>query len=188
MQHVSINGEYSLPSSPASPSRGDSDLPIPSLYQFSAADAASAADYSNDPGVEDGVVNSPPAKVCGGAYAPTPSPLRGGKRMRLTGGGMSPREGSAPKCPKSSRRLCMDPTILQPAVILDVPTIAVISVDASVAPAKAMLAPGFVRPEPPIAKVVNLTRSNVLVSFHIGIAFLHPPLLSANARPKPTLH
>ena len=150
---------------------------MPSLYQFSAADAASAVDYSKCPEVEDGVVNSPPAKVFGRAYVPAPSPLRGTKDVPLACGGISPRGGSALKCPKSSRRLCMDPTVLQPIDVLEVPAVVAVSVHASVAPAQTVLAPVSMRLEPPTGKVVNLTPclSTSILRLHFFILSLCSP-------------
>ena len=68
---------------------------MPSLFQFSAVDAASVVDYSKDFGFEDGLVDNPPAKVVKLNYAPSPSPspFRSEKHVRN---------------PRSTRRLCMN--------------------------------------------------------------------------------
>ena len=68
---------------------------MPSLFQFSAVDAASAVDYSKASGFEDGVVDSPPPKVAKLNYAPSPcpSPLCNEKHVHN---------------PRSTRRLRMD--------------------------------------------------------------------------------
>jgi hypothetical protein len=74
------NGPCVSPSSSGSPSRGVSEFQLPSLYQFSAVDAASAVDYSKDIEVNDGVVNSPPPKARNLTYDLSPSPLCREKR------------------------------------------------------------------------------------------------------------
>lgn len=86
---------------------------MPSLYHFSAVDAASAVDYSRD--VDDGVVNSPPPKRLALAYVPSPSPLSREKRtlVRLGRASTSTNDGVARRGP--SRRLSMDPPPLEPA-------------------------------------------------------------------------
>ena len=92
-----------------------SDVPMPSLFQFSAIDVASAVDYSKDSSFEDGVVDNPPAKVAKLKYAP--SPLRNENHVHIVDINASPSKYSVPKGPRSSRRLCMD----EPRI--DVPTI-----------------------------------------------------------------
>ena len=96
------------PSSPGS-TRGVSDFQLPSLYQFSALDAASAVDYSKDIEVNDGVVDSPPAKVASLKYAPSPSPLCKEKRALERRRDASPpgNDGDARQGP--SRRLRLEP-------------------------------------------------------------------------------
>ena len=81
---------------------------MPSLYHFSAVDAASAVDYSRDVGIDDGVVNSPPPKLVARAYAPSPSPLSKEKRTLVRLGHLSPSrdDGVARRGP--SRRLRME--------------------------------------------------------------------------------
>jgi len=93
-------------SDPGSPSRGVSDVEMPSLFQFSAVDAASAVDYSKNAGLEDGVVDSPPAKLGKRNYSP--SPLRNNGRALIDDMDAPPPKSSVPRAPRSSRRLCMD--------------------------------------------------------------------------------
>jgi hypothetical protein len=97
---------------PSSPSIGVTDVSMPSLFQFSAVDAASAVDYSKDSGLEDGVVDSPPTKVAKLNYAPSPSPspLRNEKHVRN---------------PRSTRRLCMDEPQIDVPAFTNVPVVLV---------------------------------------------------------------
>ena len=80
---------------------------MPSLYQFSAVDAASAVDYARDVGIEDGVVNSPPPKLHSRTRAPSPSPLSKEKRTLVRLATTSREDGVPRRGP--SRRLRMDP-------------------------------------------------------------------------------
>ena len=64
------------PSYTGSPSLGMSDVAMPLLFQFLVVDAASAIDYSKDSGFEDGIVDSPPAKVANSSTLHLPSPKR----------------------------------------------------------------------------------------------------------------
>ena len=59
----------------ASSSRNVTDSQMPSLYQFSAIDVASAVDYSHDLGINDNVVNNPPPRLVTRTYTVLPSPL-----------------------------------------------------------------------------------------------------------------
>ena len=79
---------------------------MPSLYQFSAVDAASAVDYSRDAGIEDGVVNSPPPKLHSRTRAPSPSPLSKEKRTLVRLSTASMEDGVVRRGP--SRRLRME--------------------------------------------------------------------------------
>lgn len=54
-----INAGSTYLLSASSPSHGNSDFPIISLYQFFAADATSSINHPKDPRVEDGAVDSP---------------------------------------------------------------------------------------------------------------------------------
>ena len=100
------------PSGCSSPSLGATEVPMPSLFQFLAVDAASAVDYSKDSEFEDGVVDSPPAKVAKLNYAPSPSPspLRNEKHVRN---------------PRSTRRLCMDGPDVDVPTFTDAPLVLV---------------------------------------------------------------
>ena len=99
---------------PNSPSIGVTDVSMPSLFQFSAVDAASAVDYSKDSGFEDGVVDSPPPKVAKLNYvpspSPSPSPLRNEKHVQN---------------PRSTRRLCMDEPQIDVPAFTNVPVVLV---------------------------------------------------------------
>ena len=97
---------------PSSPSIGVTVVSMPSLFQFSAVDAASAVDYSKDSGFEDGVVDSPPPKVARLNYGPSPnpSPLRNEKHVRN---------------PRSTRRLCMDEPQIDVTAFTNVPVVLV---------------------------------------------------------------
>jgi hypothetical protein len=79
---------------------------MPSLYQFSAVDAASAVDYSRDVGIEDGVVNSPPPKLHSHMRAPSPSPLSKEKRTLVRLATASMEDGVTRRGP--SQRLRME--------------------------------------------------------------------------------
>lgn len=100
---------------------------MPSLFQFSAVDAASNVDYSKDTGLEDGVVDSPPAKVAKLNYAPSPSPspLGNEKHVRTFGIDAPPSKYSVPKGPRSSRRLCMDDPVIDIPTITNIPVVLV---------------------------------------------------------------
>lgn len=92
---------------------------MPSLYNFSAVDAASAVDYSRD--IDDGVVNSPPPISIPRSYAPSPSPLSREKRtlVRLGRASSSTDDGVIRRGP--SRRLSLDPPLLQPSPVEHIP-------------------------------------------------------------------
>jgi hypothetical protein len=93
------------------------DAAMPSLFQFSIVNIASAVDYSKDFGFEDGVVDSPPTKVAKLNYAPStsPSPLFNEKHVRN---------------PRSTRRLCMDEPQIDVPTFTNVPIVLVsISLD-----------------------------------------------------------
>ena len=144
--HVSVPGTPTSLSTPCSPSRGESELPMPSLYQFSAADAASAVDYTNGRGVDDGVVDSPPAKALIRQRIPSPSPLRGNKCSQVSDEALIPSpKGPSPNCHRSNRRLCMDPKPLDAPVVVDVPTVPLVAVDHPITLPLASIA---VRPRP----------------------------------------
>ena len=101
-------GPSASPSSPGSPSRGASEFELPSLYQFSAVDAASAVDYSKDAEVNLGVVDSPPARVINRTCAASPSPLIKEKRaLDRPQGTPAFKDDDARQGP--SRRLRLDP-------------------------------------------------------------------------------
>jgi hypothetical protein len=122
-----VNGPSASPSGPGSPSLGMSDIAMLSLFQFSAVDAASAVDYSKDSGFEDGVVDSPPAKVAklNHAPSPSPSPLRNEKHVRIIDFDASPSKYSVPKAPRSTRRLCMDEPRIDVPTFTNVPVVLV---------------------------------------------------------------
>ena len=101
-----LDGPFITRSAPSSPSRDASNFRMPSLYQFSAVDAASAVDYSRDVGIEDGVVNSPPPKLHSRARAPSPSPLSKEKRTLVRLATTSREDGVHRRGP--SRRLRME--------------------------------------------------------------------------------
>lgn len=156
-----------------------SDVEMPSLFQFSALDAASAVDYSKGTNVDDGVVDSPPAKVVKLNYAPSPSPLRSEKRARVLRSGASPSKDSAPKGLRSNRRLCMDQPPCDVPALKNLPAIAV---TAPVIPLPAPVDIPKAQTDIPKAKVPNFDILNfVLPTFHILLhlcalefADLHP--------------
>ena len=94
---------------------------MPSLYLFSAVDAASAVDYSRDVGIDDGVVNSPPPKLVARTCALSPSPLSKGKRtlVRLAHSSPSRDDGIARRGP--IRRLRMDASPCVPSPVDSAP-------------------------------------------------------------------
>jgi len=81
-------------------------------------DAASAVDYSKDDALDDGVVDSPPAKLGKRNY--DPSPLRNAKHARIDDIEAPTPNSSVPKTPRSSRRLCMDEPILDDPQVTNV--------------------------------------------------------------------
>ena len=89
---------------------------MPSLYLFSAVDAASAVDYSRDVGIDDGVVNSPPPKLVARTCALSPSPLSKGKRtlVRLAHSSPSRDDGIARRGPIRRLRMDASPCVTSP--------------------------------------------------------------------------
>src|SRR6202048_4673353 len=106
-------------SPPASPSRDVTDFQMPSLYHFSAVDAASAVDYSRD--INDGVVNSPPPKLVARTYAPSPSPLSKEKRTLVRMGHLSPSRADGVARRGPTRRLRMEGPLCHPSPASSVP-------------------------------------------------------------------
>ena len=92
-----------------------------SLMLYSAVDAASAVDYSKDAALDDGVVDSPPAKIGKRNY--DPSPLRNAKDALIDDIDAQPPNPSVPKTPRSSRRLCMDEPLLDVPLFTNVPSV-----------------------------------------------------------------
>ena len=92
---------------------------MPSLYHFSAVDAASAVDYSRD--IDDGVVNSPPPKLVARAYAPSPSPLSKEKRTLVRMGHRSPSRADGVARRGPTRRLRMEGPPCHPSPASSVP-------------------------------------------------------------------
>jgi len=114
------DGPSGTRSAPASPSRASTDFRVPSLYLFSALDAASAVDYSRGTGIEDGVVNSPPPKLHSRVLAPSPSPLSKEKRTTIRLATPSRDDGVARRGP--SRRLCMEGPAREPSRATSAPS------------------------------------------------------------------
>ena len=104
------NGHTASASSPGSPSRGVTEIQLPSLYQFSAVDATSTVDYSKHSQVNDGVVDSPPPKVLSLAYAPSPSPLCKEKRALERNRDISTPSDDNDVRQRPSRRLHLEPS------------------------------------------------------------------------------
>lgn len=97
-------------------SHGCTDGTVPSLYQFSVVDAASAIDYSKGD-LEAGVVNSPPAKRFP-LRVSSPSPLKLRERPNML---LSPNRCSGDKSLVPNRRLRMDieDHVQNPSSLLD---------------------------------------------------------------------
>ena len=154
-----VNDMSASPSGPNSPSLGVTEVPMPSLFQFSAVDAASAVDYSKDSGFEDGVVDSPPAKVAKLNYAPSPSPspLRNEKHVRN---------------PRSTRRLCMNEPNIDVPTFTNAPLVLVSTPSMS-----RKLNPPHPRSRCPSIGLLKflLDHLRVLVSFNfLGFSDFHP--------------
>lgn len=100
---VFVNAPSTSPLSPDSPSRGDSDFPILSFYQFSTMDVASAVDYSKDTEANDKVVDTP--SMFASPFHNENRSQRGHLTIQILG----------PKCPRSSMRFCMDQPLKFPS-------------------------------------------------------------------------
>src|SRR6202048_482477 len=114
---------------------------MPSLYHYSAVDAASAVDYSRD--IDDGVVNSPPPKLVARAYAPSPSPLSKEKRTLVRLGHLSPSrdDGVARRGPSRRFRMEGPPCPPPPAANVTPPATSTAIVGPPDAPADAPFMP-----------------------------------------------
>ena len=97
------------------------DSHIPSLYQFSAADAALVVDYSRDVAIDDGVVNRLPPRVVIRVYAPLPSPLFKEKRMVVRLRHVSPSRGDTIARRGLSHRFRMEAPQCDPSPVNSVP-------------------------------------------------------------------
>ena len=164
---------------------------MPSLYLFSAVDAASAVDYSRELNIDDGVVNSPPPKLVARAYAPSPSPLSKEKRthVRLAHSSPSRDDGITRRGP--IRRLRMDasprvpspvhsappfkaPVVFCPPVGISSPVVEnAVDPPAPVAPVVAALVDTVPRVDVPKAKVPFLNPQNHLLSLAMLVFYLY---------------
>ena len=168
---------------------------MPSLYHFSAVDAASAVDYSRDLDIDDDVVNSPPPILLSRSYAPSPSPLSREKRtlVRLGRASSSVEDGVIRRGP--SRRLSMDLPILPPSPVVHVahpPVLSAVvvpptSIPASVpsmfdAPVPNTVTPDVDKPKPK----VNLTPLFFVASPLLFIVLRIFTAQFTGARPKPS--
>lgn len=197
-----VDGSSRPLSPPASPSRDVTDFQMPSLYHFSAVDAASAVDYSRDVGIDDGVVNSPPPPLVARAYAPSPSPLSKEKRTLVRLGHLSPSKDDGVTRRGPSRRLRMEgprchtspadsvpPPATSSAIVgpprLDSPPPSNIAIVPSApdAPVDAPLVPTVPRMDVPKAKVPSSTL-NPFPAFAF-LVFRLRAVLFTSAHPKP---
>ena len=157
---------------------------MPSLYHFSAVDAASAVDYSRDVGIDDGVVNSPPPKLVARAYAPSPSPLSKEKRTLVRLGHLSPSrdDGVARRGPTRRLRMEGPPCHTSPAANVTPPATSTAIVGPPDAPATPPSCPPSLAWTPPKTRCLLKPQT----PFAFAFLFLRVrAVIFTSAQPKP---